>query len=145
MMNYIYGIVAFVLANYTVLLPAMFALTFRKKILLMWKVGVRILCSALVTVASVLYVVCGSLLTVLYTAGAAGGEYLGEVAVEYLNPTVLFLLLSFATSLILLVDFFTVRDLPQRFGRFLFRPSPVVLYLRDFVDAFSKPRFFLLQ
>ena len=139
------NIISMLFADGAALLWLTFGLTFRKRIFLMWKVGVRMTYSALVTLASVLYIVGGSLLTVLYAAGTAGGAFLGEIAVEYVHPTVYLLLFSFASVLIFLVDYFTVGLSKEKSRVFLFRISRVVERLRESVDAFDKPRFILLQ
>lgn len=120
-------------------------LTFRKMIFRVWKMGVRLLCSALYTAASVFFIVCGSLLTVLYAAGVAGGALLGEIAVDYVHPTVFFLLVSFATTLLCLLHYYMIGISSDRSGRFLFRLSRVVEREREGIDAYDRPRFFLLQ
>ena len=140
-----YTILSVLFANGAAILWLTFGLTFRKTLFRLWKIGVFSLCSACVTAASVLYIVGGSLLTVLYAAGSAGGALIGEIAVDYVHPMVYLLLISFATALIFLVNYYTYKVSTERSKVFLFRISRVVDRLTEAIGTFNKPRFILLQ
>jgi len=140
-----FGIMTLVLANDMFFLPAMFALTFRKLILKVWRTGVDLLCSALFALGGGLILFLASLFTTASSAGNLGGILLGEFAAEHLNPMIVALLFAFAMTLIFLIDYYLYGTSPMRTRRFFYRPSRLVARLRDAVEAFNRPRFILLQ
>ena len=83
----LYGIATLLFANNTLLLPAMFALTFRKLLLRVWKMGVDLLCSAFFAVAGVasaclfwgLVTAYVMLLPIFWYTRLRGGRWKGRV------------------------------------------------------------------
>ena len=140
-----FGLVTLVLANNTFLLPAMFALTFRKMLLKVWRMGVDLLCSAFFALGGGVILFFATLAAVATSAGNLGGVVLGEFAVEHLHPMIVALLFSFAMTLVFLIDYYLYGTSPLRTRRTFCRPERLIVRLRDLPDAFQKPRFILLQ
>ena len=126
------------------MLPAMFAVTFRRMIRKVWKEIVNLLCLAWHAVISVLYLAIASYVVMSLAAGSQGGYFISEYVAEHVTPIVFIVILAFAQLFLQIHNVYSVDRTDAGKAEYL-HASDIAVRFKSFFSTFVSPTPVLLQ
>ena len=136
-------IIAYTLNN-SIFCSAVFAVTFRKLILKVWKSTVSLLCEAWSALISLAYLCVASFIVLSLAAGSQGGYFISEYVAEHINPAVCFAIMAFAQLFLQVTNLYSPDRVCVDKAEYL-HASDIAVRFKSFFSTFDSPTPVLLQ